>query len=288
MHPKRSWEQEGITAMANITPTIFKIQRYCLHDGPGIRTTLFFQGCPLSCQWCHNPESQAMEVVPELKNIGKGVPGLGKNDVARKEIIGEQVEILVREVEKDRIFYDESGGGVTFSGGEPLAHPELLLPLLDACREREIHTCLDTSGYAPFNIFEAAATVADLVLFDIKIMADQDHQTFTGKPVGQILENLKQLSRQLSHIRVNLKLRFPLIPGITDTRDNIHQMIEFLISQTPYRDIHILPFHTSGEGKYEKFKMKNNLKHLNPPTDERVEEVRQIFEVKGFNTTLGG
>lgn len=253
-----------------MTPCIFKIQRYCLHDGPGIRTTLFFQGCPLSCQWCHNPESQAMGGGPEVKNIG--------------ELVGD----LVREIERDRIFFDESGGGVTFSGGEPLARPELLLPLLSVCREREIHTCLDTSGFASFNIFKAAATLADLVFFDIKIMADQDHQTFAGKPVGQILENLRQLSRQPFHIRGNLKLRFPLIPGITDTRENIHQMMDFLIKETPYRDIHILPFHTSGDGKYERLKMKNKLKHICPPTDERVEEVRQMFEVKGFNTILGG
>jgi len=252
--------------MANITPSIFKIQRYSIHDGPGIRTTLFFQGCPLSCQWCHNPESQAMGVVPEVKNIR------------------ELVKSLVREIERDRIFYDESGGGVTFSGGEPLAQPKLLLPLLSACREQEIHTCLDTCGFATFDILKAAATAADLVLFDIKIMADQDHQTFTGKPVGQILENLKKLA----HFRVPLKLRFPLIPTRTDTRDNIHQIIEFLTSQTHYRDIHILPFHTSGDGKYERLKMKNKLKHICPPTDERVEEVRQMFEVKGFNATIGG
>jgi pyruvate formate lyase activating enzyme len=252
--------------MVNITSSIFKIQRYSLHDGPGIRTTLFFQGCPLSCQWCHNPESQVMGEVSAVKNIGKFV------------------EYLVQEIERDRIFYDESGGGVTFSGGEPLAQPKLLLALLLACRKQEIHTCLDTCGFATFDILKAAATVADLVLFDIKIMADQDHQAFTGKPVGQILENL----RKLAHFRVPLKLRFPLIPTRTDTRENIHQMIEFLTKQTHYRDIHILPFHTSGESKYERLKMKNALHHIRPPTKERVEEVRQMFEVKGFNTTIGG
>ncbi len=256
--------------MTNITPYIFKVQRYSIHDGPGIRTTLFFQGCPLACQWCHNPESQAMGQVPEVKNIG------------------ELVESLVLEIERDRIFYDESGGGVTFSGGEPLAQPKLLLPLLSACREQEIHTCLDTCGFAPFNIFKAAATAADLVLFDIKIMADQDHQIFTGKPVGQILENLKNFSRQFPHIREKMKLRFPLIPARTDTRDNIRQIIEFITRQTPYRDIHILPFHTSGDGKYERLKMKNKLKHICPPTVEHLEEVRQMFAAKGFNAIIGG
>ncbi|MCP4722223.1 MAG: glycyl-radical enzyme activating protein [Desulfobacteraceae bacterium] len=269
--------------MVNISSYIFKIQRYSIHDGPGIRTTLFFQGCPLSCLWCHNPESQATGIVPGAETFEAGVSGPGKFAWATQET-GELVESLVHEIEKDNIFYDESGGGVTFSGGEPLSRPELLLPLIKACREREIHTCLDTSGFAPFEILKAAATRVDLVLFDVKIMDDMDHQTFTGKSVGQIMENLKRLSR----LKLNLKLRFPLIPTITDTRKNIGQMIEFLTKETIYRDIHILPFHTFGEGKYERLKMKNELKHISPPTKERVEEVRQIFESVGFTTTIGG
>ncbi len=268
--------------MTNITPYIFKIQRYSIHDGPGIRTTLFFQGCPLSCLWCHNPESQAT-MVPGAKSYEACGFGFGKTDSAT-EAIGVVVESLVHEIEKDNIFYDESCGGVTFSGGEPLSRPELLLPLIEACREREIHTCLDTSGFAPFEILKAAATKVNLVLFDVKIMDDMDHQTFTGKSVGQILENLKRLS---SH-KINLKLRFPLIPTMTDTRKNIGQIIEFLTKETIYRDIHILPFHTFGEGKYEILKMENELKHISPPTKECVEEVRQIFESVGFTTTIGG
>jgi len=270
--------------MTNITPYIFKIQRYSIHDGPGIRTTLFFQGCPLSCRWCHNPESQATGIVPGAETFEAGVSGSGTFASTTQETIGELVESLVHEIEKDNIFYDESCGGVTFSGGEPLSRPELLLPLIEACREREIHTCLDTSGFAPFEILEAAATKVNLVLFDIKIMDSIDHQAFTGKPVGQILENLKKLS----HLKVNLKLRFPLVPTITDTRVNIGQMIEFLTKETLYRDIHILPFHTFGEGKYERLKMKNELKHISPPTKECVEEVRQMFESVGFTTTIGG
>jgi pyruvate formate lyase activating enzyme len=252
--------------MADVTPYIFKIQRYCLHDGPGIRTTLFFKGCPLACHWCHNPESQAMGQVPEAKNIDKLVAD------------------LVSKIERDRIFYDESGGGVTFSGGEPLAQPKLLLPLLAACREQEIHTCLDTAGFATFDVFKAAATLADLVLFDVKIMADPDHRAFTGKPVGLILENLKKLSQ----FKVSVKLRFPLVPTRTDTQDNIDQIIKFLTDQTPYRDVHILPFHTIGEGKYDRLKINNTLKNISPPTGERVEEVRQMFEIAGFNAIIGG
>ncbi len=269
--------------MIDITPYIFKIQRYSIHDGPGIRTTMFFQGCPLSCCWCHNPESQAMDPLPRAKTLGTDLSGLGKPLPLSKELVEELVETLVHEIEKDVIFYDESGGGVTFSGGEPLSRPELLLPLLAACREREIHACLDTSGFASFEILKAAAAKTDLVLFDIKVMEDRD-LAYTGKPVGQILKNLKKLS----HLKVNLKLRFPLIPTMTDTRENLCKMIEFLTKETVYRDIYILPFHTIGEGKYEFLKMKNELKGIGPPTDERVEEVRQMFESAGFNTMIGG
>jgi len=205
-------------------------------------------------------------------------------DEAKVKNIGEIVADLVREIERDRIFYDESNGGVTFSGGEPLSQPKLILALLSACREQEIHTCLDTCGFAPFDIFRAAATLADLVLFDVKIMADREHRSYTGKPVGQILENLKKIS----YLRVPVKLRFPLIPTRTDSRENIGQMIEFLTGQTPYRDVHILPFHAIGDSKYERMKIKNKLKEILPPTADRVEEVRQMFEAKGFNVTIGG
>lgn len=250
--------------MAEFTPYIYKIQRYAIHDGPGIRTTLFFQGCPLSCWWCHNPESQAM----------------GPSCIPEKEIVA----ALVQEIEKDRIFYDESNGGVTFSGGEPLSRPELLIRLVAACRGQGIHTCLDTSGFALFELLKAVATKVDLVLYDIKILDDQDHRKFTGKSVKPILDNLKKLSA----LRVNLRLRFPLIPSMTDTDENINRIIEFLTRETRYREIHILPFHATGAGKYARLNLENNLKNINPPPLARVEEVCQAFEADGFRTTIGG
>ena len=265
----------------SILPHIFKIQRYCLHDGPGIRTTLFFQGCPLSCAWCHNPESQPMG--PRVKNMEDRVTqaGLGGENSL--------VETLVREIEKDVIFYDESGGGVTFSGGEPLSNPALLLALIAACKDRGIHTCLDTSGFAPFNILKAAATTVDLVLFDIKIMADKDHLAHTGKPVGLVLDNLKKLSSlKVNKKQVNLKLRFPLIPTMTDTVENMDQIMRFLTQETRFRQIHILPFHATGLAKYERLKRNYELKQINPPTDKQVEKVRLKFEAGGFKTMIGG
>jgi pyruvate formate lyase activating enzyme len=269
--------------MTDIAPYIFKIQRYSIHDGPGIRTTLFFQGCPLSCSWCHNPESQAPW------RPSSQAPGLAPSQTSTQVLISpdkikDLVKTLVWEIKKDNIFFDESNGGVTFSGGEPLSCPELLMPLLDACGRQEIHTCLDTSGFAPFEVLKAAATRADLVLYDIKILDEKAHLNHTGKPVGMILDNLKKLS----HLKINLKLRFPLIPTMTDTDENIYRIIEFLIKETRYRDIHILPFHNTGEGKYEILKMENQLKHLSPPTAEHVEIVRQIFVSSGFHAIIGG
>ena len=278
--------EKSVKLKADINSYIFKIQRYSIHDGPGIRTTLFFQGCPLSCWWCHNPESQA----PVTKSPGRAVFSTDQIPVATDQVpisqgqIRDLVETLVREIKKDNIFYDESGGGVTFSGGEPLGNPELLIPLMDACQQEEIHICLDTSGYAPFPVLKNAATRADLVLYDIKIMDNLAHQSFTGKPVNLILENLKKLSR----LKINLKLRFPLIPTLTDTEENIGSIIDFLVKETIYRDIHILPFHNTGEGKYEMLKRENQCKYLHPPTDDQVENIRQIFAASGFQTTIGG
>ena len=250
--------------MSNYSPQIFRIQRYSIHDGPGIRTTLFFQGCPLACAWCHNPESQAM----------------AGNDPSWKTLTAG----LIREIEKDNIFYDESNGGVTFSGGEPLCLPHLLMDLITACRERQIHTCLDTSGYAPFEVLKPAAMAADLILYDIKAVDARLHQTLTGQSSELILENLKQLS----DLDVQVTLRFPLIPSMTDTEDNINEIIEFLVQETRFRQIHILPFHNAGSGKYEVLNMKNKLKDIKPPSEDRVQTVAQHFASRGFDTHMGG
>ena len=247
-------------------PYVFKIQRYSIHDGPGIRTTLFFQGCPLSCCWCHNPESQAMPLKSSMEDIDR------------------VADLLMEEIEKDLIFYDDSGGGVTFSGGEPLCQPQLLFRLLDECRKKQIHTCLDTSGYGEAKVLLKAAQKADLILYDIKLIDENEHKTYTGKSVGPVLDHLKRLSEQKAAVR----LRFPLIPRMTDTDENIDGIIAFLKENTIYRDIHILPFHKAGEGKYEVLNIINYMKDIQPPSDERVVKVKEQFESNGFSVTLGG
>jgi pyruvate formate lyase activating enzyme len=248
------------------TPYIFKIQRYSIHDGPGIRTTIFFQGCPLSCPWCHNPESQAMPGKSDKKNVNK------------------VAEALMEEIEKDLIFYDDSRGGVTFSGGEPLCQPQLLFRLLDLCQKKEIHTCLDTSGYGDRKIILKAAKKADLLLYDIKLMDTKRHKKLTGKSVGPVLANLKELSKQ----RAAIRLRFPFIPQMTDSNENIDSIIAFLKENTIYRDIHILPFHKAGEGKYSSLNRINQMKDIKVPSQEKVTRIKEQFESRGFNVTLGG
>ncbi|WP_457551557.1 glycyl-radical enzyme activating protein [Desulfobacula sp.] len=245
---------------------VFKIQRYSIHDGPGIRTTLFFQGCPLSCQWCHNPESQAKPLESNQEDMDKAAA------------------VLMKEIVKDLIFYDDSGGGVTFSGGEPLGQPQLLFRLLDLCRKKEIHTCLDTSGYGDVNLLLRAAQKAELILYDIKVIDDRAHQKYTGKSVAPVLDNLKQLSKQKADVR----LRFPLIPGMTDSIENLDGIIVFLKENTIYRDIHILPFHKAGEGKYQALNMKNFMKDIQVPSEKKVAAIKKQFESQGFTTTIGG
>ena len=251
----------------NISQTgLFRIQRYSIHDGPGIRTTLFFQGCPLSCQWCHNPESHEKPPRMDSKNLDK------------------IADFLIKEIQKDRIFHDESGGGVTFSGGEPLYQPQLLLKLLDLCSQKQIHTCFDTSGYGDTSVLLTAAEKTDLILYDIKFMDDKTHKKYTGQSNTLILDNLKQLSKK----RTAVTLRFPFIPQITDLNDNIGRIIAFIKENTIYRNINILPFHKTGESKYKSLNMKNYLQDIKEPSKEQEAMVKKKFESYGLDVDIGG
>ena len=257
-----------------MTGQIFKIQRYSIHDGPGIRTTVFFQGCPLSCLWCHNPESRP--VFSGLKTF--------KLHNKISEIREVNPDLLAIEMEKDSIFFDQSNGGVTCSGGEPLFQHEFLLAFLKQLKEREIHTAVDTSGFAPVRVMSETADMADLILFDLKLIEDKDHIKYTGVSVKHIHENLKMLHEKSSKVW----LRFPLIPKITETDENIDKMIDFLLFFKKFRHINILPFHKTGKGKYLKLGIKDPMKEAEPLSEERIEKVKKKFEKKGFSVTTGG
>ncbi|MHA2334005.1 MAG: glycyl-radical enzyme activating protein [Candidatus Hodarchaeales archaeon] len=261
---------------------IFDIKRYALHDGPGIRTTIFFKGCPLSCWWCHNPESQNLN--PE--KISKKYYRYKSPSIPSEEVIGREVNLkeVIVEIEKDSIFYDESGGGVTFSGGEPLVQLDFLVKLLDYCQENQIHTTLDTCGHASWENIEKIKDKVDLFLYDIKIIDEEKHQKYTGVSNALILSNIKRLDEEKKRIII----RFPIIPSITDTKENINQMIELLSNLKIVKKINLLPYHSSGKEKYKRLKKINRLEELESPSPEFLDELSRKFKNLGYEVKIGG
>ncbi len=259
------------------TGMIFKIKKYAIHDGPGIRTTVFLKGCPLSCWWCHNPEGRAFE-----PQVLKAVDGQSfKDETAGQKVSADEI---IQEIEKDTIFYDESNGGATFSGGEPLSQPDFLMALLKKCRDREIHTAIDTTGFAAPDVFENAVNLANLVLFDLKLVDEAAHQRFTGVSNKIISQNLDLAAAS----KTPLRIRVPIIPGITDTRDNIKAISHHLRSLPDVNRIDILPFHRIAEKKYERLGMVNKMTDYRPPTQKTMDEIKDIFESSGFKVHIGG
>ncbi len=256
---------------------LFRIKRYALHDGPGIRTSLFFKGCPLSCRWCHNPEGQSFEIQQMAGSRAEG---------GRRQAVGWSlsVEEALAEIEKDVLFYDDSGGGVTFSGGEPLAQAPFLAALLEQCRRHEIHTAVDTSGYAPPEVFEEIASRADLLLFDLKLMDDEAHRDWTGVSNEIILENFRTACRR----GIPLRVRVPLIPGVTDTLENIQQIAAFIHGCGGAGGIDLLPFHRIGDDKYRRLGMANAMAGVPDIPPETIGEIRSFLTDRGFDVTIGG
>ena len=262
---------------AAVTGVVFRVERFAVHDGPGIRTTVFLKGCPLRCWWCHSPESQSPDpevlVHPDRCERCGTCLTVCPNDAiveengrfvtvaARCQTCGTCVEEcpcgaralagtrttvaqVMETLERDVIFFDESGGGATFSGGEPLMQPEFLAALLDTCRARGIHTAVDTSGMAPWDVLRRIAAKADLFLFDVKIVDDARHRQFTGGSNVQILENLGRLTR----LHDNIRVRFPLVPGVTDDDENVGRVARLVHSLgLPGVDLAALPSGRAGE-----------------------------------------
>ena len=265
---------------------IFEIRRFTVHDGPGIRTTVFFKGCPLDCWWCHNPESKNKEPEEAVKSFI-----LEGKTFYLNEMIGKYMTVddVLRELRMDRIFYEESCGGVTFSGGEPLMQPEFLVDILKACKTNSIHTAIDTSGYASQKVLEKVHPFADLFLYDLKIMDETDHIRYTGVSNKIILENLVYLISEKKQVTI----RIPVVPGITDTAKNIREIKEFLShltfekATTPLFRISLLPFHTIAKNKYKRFHLENKTEHLKDLTMESVMPIMKEFQEEGFKVKIG-
>ncbi len=297
---------------------IFDIQRFAIHDGPGIRTTLFLKGCPLVCWWCHNPESISPR--PQLvafpgKCIGCGacfqVCPAGAHErladgsrIHHRErctlcgrcaeaccaealvIEGREitVEEAVAELAKDAPFYANSGGGVTLSGGEPLRQADFTLEVLRLCTERGFHTALDTSGHAPWEDVERVLPFTDLVLYDLKHADPEAHRTYTGISNERILDNLGRISRQGKP----LEIRIPVIPGINDDLANIDASAAILAGLAGVTRVALLPYHRLGEAKYARLGRAYRLPGVEPPPRERMEELAGRLRAAGLPVDIEG
>ena len=261
---------------------IFDIKRFAVHDGPGIRTTVFLKGCPLSCWWCHNPESQSLKPVTvevERKLNGK--------IILAKKTYGEQlgIEDLMEWILRDQLFYEESGGGVTFSGGEPLMQPVVLEALLKSCKARGLHTTVDTCGYAKQKQFERIIEHTDLFLFDLKNMDTDLHRKYTGVDNGQILSNADYLLEKGARVI----FRIPVVPGINTTEDELNRLESFVDERKDrLEELHLLPYHRIAGNKYARLNMKQELEHVMEPDKEYMELLSDRFGATGLKISIGG
>jgi pyruvate formate lyase activating enzyme len=260
---------------------IFDIKHYALHDGPGIRQTVFLKGCPLSCWWCHNPESRGRQPFTYEKE-----EKMDGRIIRETETVGYKISVtnLLAEIERDLPFFEESGGGVTFSGGEPLLQFDFLKALLQGCRLREIHTCVDTTAYVEPGKLRETAKFTNLFLVDIKQMDDAEHRKYTGVNNKQILQNI----RMLDEMGKEIVIRYPMIPGINDDESNLLRMMAFLSELKHKPEISILPYHKIGSHKYARFGMEYKMADVKEPAAEAVENIQNLFEKGGFKTNVGG
>jgi pyruvate formate lyase activating enzyme len=260
---------------------IFDIKRFAIHDGPGIRTTVFFKGCPLECWWCHNPEG----INKDIEHFTEEVM-LDGVSMEKEAVVGRWVNVkeLMDELERDRIFMEESGGGISVSGGEPLEQFNALCALLELSRERNIHSTVDTSGYAPGGDLARVAGLADLILYDMKTLDDAKHIKFTGVSNTRILENLEKVLAAPAGVII----RIPLVAGFNDSVEEAASMAGYLGDLGGIEEIDILPFHPYGTHKFKRFKKENRLDGFGRPPDTRIEEIRIVYSDAGFNVRVGG
>jgi pyruvate formate lyase activating enzyme len=303
--------------MTMTTGIIFDIKRYAIHDGPGIRTTVFLKGCPLACGWCHNPEGigpepfvayqekkclrcgACVENCPQqaLRLDSEGVSPSGAPCIScfscvdicpaeARERIGREVaapELFV-EIKKEIPFYDTSGGGVTFSGGEPLMQAPFLIELLELCGGERIHRAVDTTGHASHETMAAVAEQTDLFLYDLKIMDPEKHKKYTGVSNRLILDNLRWLAEK----GVELIVRIPLIPGVNDDPENLDQTGSFLHRLPAIQKVDILPYHDFQKNKYRRFGIHYTNGKATPPSGKTLSRIKEHMERFGLKVAIGG
>jgi pyruvate formate lyase activating enzyme len=292
-----------------ITGMIFDIRKYSIHDGPGIRTAVFFKGCPLECQWCHNPEGRSHRpelilhparciLCDECVRIcpNQAITRCGNSiQVDRKkctvsgdcatacyadalQVAGQEMTVrqVISQIESDVVFFEQSGGGVTFTGGEPLAQSSFLKELLFACRTLGIPTAVDTSGYSNWRVFEEISPLVDLFLYDLKLLDDNRHRKWTGVSNKLILANLQEFSARGQ----NIIIRIPLIPGINDDLENLRQTGEYLTGLPIIPQVELLAYHHFGATKYAGLGIQYELSGNPQPTLEHMQD--HIALMKGY------
>jgi len=299
------------------TGEIFDIKKFAIHDGPGIRTTVFFKGCPLACWWCHNPESlstapqrlyrrercigcrECLAVCPNgairefeghlqwtaadcayCRSCATACPAEAVDFIGKTMTVDE----VVTAIAKDALFYDQSKGGVTISGGEPLMQPSFLIQLLDACGEQGFHRTVDTSGHADTQTLLETALRTDLFLYDLKHMDPEKHYRYTGVSNDRILNNLKKLS----HRGARIIIRLPVIPGINADEENIERTGALAASLSGVIGIHILPYHCAAEAKYRNLDLKNKASDIQRPSEDVIASVARHLESYNLEVKIGG
>ncbi|CUH95073.1 hypothetical protein P22_1142 [Propionispora sp. 2/2-37] len=299
-----------------LSAMVCEIERYALHDGPGIRSVVFLKGCPLTCLWCANPQTQkkdnelyydrgkCVQCGRCMQACDWGTLNLADDGIRidrnHCRLCGKcmrvcpagaltlagrwmNVEDVFAEVSRDMIFYQQSGGGVTISGGEVLMHEAFVSALLKKCKEHYFHTAIETSGFGSLQSLLAIVKYCDLILFDIKHADNEIHKKLTGVDNQVILENLRRLGE--SH--GNIIIRVPLIPGLNDGEDNIERIME-IAGTNRIKEIHILPYHSLGREKYKQLGRTYGLETTGPPEKEQVATIKRKLERGGLYVNVGG
>lgn len=296
---------------------VFNIQKYSIHDGNGIRTTIFFKGCPMKCKWCHNPESQSYEPIimhnaekctncrscvekcpqdairyedgkiktsNEKCNFCEKCVDTCINNAREKAGKNYSVEEIMKEIEKDKMFYEQSKGGVTLSGGEVMTQDmDYIVTILKKCHRMGYSVNIDTCGHAGFENFEKVLPYVDTFLYDIKHMDDEIHKVITGQGNFMVLDNLRKLSEKGAKINI----RMPLVEGVNSDDKNIDKTIEFLKSINVEK-INLLPYHNTGKSKYERMGLAYEGDVYEAPDNERMESIRAKFQANNFSAKIGG
>ncbi len=256
-----------------VSGRIFDVQKFSVHDGPGVRTIVFLKGCFLRCKWCCNPESQSYDIQTMMQN--------GKEKTIGRDVT---VEEVINIVKQDMPYYRRSGGGMTLSGGEMLCQSDFAYALLRTAKENAINTAVETTGFAPYEKIEKLLPYIDTVLMDIKHINSAKHQAFTSQPNERILENAVKIAQNAN----KLIIRVPVIPTFNDTEEEIAAIAQFASTLHGVREIHLLPYHRFGKDKYDGLGREYGMGDLPSPTDAHMQTLKAVAERYGLTCQIGG